>query len=281
MSYRKKFPFLIITALLCLALLAGCGEAANEPVSAPEPETASTPEPTPAVPTPTPDPEPEPEEPVPTPEAQAEEEIYCGPDLASQDKVSDDYFSDALFVGNSLVHGLWGYGGITTADFCAATSASVVNLDRVRNEAQWGESEASLMDTMAAKQYGKVYVLLGINEIGFETEDFISIYSGVLDRIGEIQPEAELYIMGLTPLTEEKDAGGYPFTMERVLDYNRALRELAAERECWYVDLVDALADEAGYLPEADSTDGIHLTQEKYPLWADYLRTHYADAATN
>ena len=93
-------------------------------------------------------------------------------------------------------------------------------------------------------------------------------------------PEADIYIMGLTPLTEEKDAAGYPFTMERVRSYNEALRSLAGEREHYYLDLVEALADESGFLPASDSTDGIHLTQEKYPKWAEYLRTHYADGET-
>lgn len=209
-------------------------------------------------------------------------DAYTGPDLEERERMGDEFFSDALFVGNSLVHGLWGYGGITSAEYAAATSASVVNLDRVRNEAVWGDSgeQDSVFGTMSAGDYGKVYLLLGINEIGFETPDFIAIYRGVLDSIEAAHPEADIYIMGLTPLTEEKDAAGYPFTMERVRSYNEALRSLAGEREHYYLDLVEALADESGFLPASDSTDGIHLTREKYPKWAEYLRTHYADGET-
>ena len=273
MSERKirKILYILIPALLCLVLLAACG--GDEPAPQPTPaEVEVTPSP---APTPTPAPTP-----APTPEATPETDAYFGPELSVQSAVEDEFFSDALFVGNSLVHGLWGFGGIGSADYAAATSASVVNLDRVRNEALWGVAEEdapSVEESLSLGSYGKVYLLLGINEIGFEPEDFIKLYSLVLDTVAEAQPEADIYIMGLTPVTEEKDAEGYPFTMERVLAYNEALKALAEEREMYFVDLVEALADESGFLPEADSTDGIHLVREKYPKWADYLRCHYAE----
>lgn len=193
--------------------------------------------------------------------------------------MEDDFFSNSLFIGNSLVHGLWAFGGIKTGSWCAATSASVVNLDRVKNEAFWGDPEdaPTVKEAIYRGSFDKVYILLGINEIGFEPEDFIPIYSGLLDTIEYAHPNAEIYIMGLTPITEEKDACGYPFTMERIRSYNEALLKLAEERECWYVDLCEAMAGEDGFLEEEVSTDGVHFIQEKYPDWGEYLRTHYAD----
>ena len=280
----KKICGILIAALAVLAvILVFSFRGGREPAEEPQPTPAAVTEPSPS-PTPVPSPTPTPS-PTPSPEPEPSEspvqfDSYAGPDLREGEPVDDEFFADALFVGNSLVHGLWGFGGINTADYAAATSASVVNLHLVRNEAIWGlgeEDEApSLMEEIESGSYGKVYLLLGINEIGFETPDFISIYSGVLDSIAAAQPGAEIYIMGLTPLTEEKDAAGYPFTMERVRSYNEALRALAAEREYYYVDLCEALADETGFMPEADSTDGVHLIRERYSKWADYLRCHYA-----
>lgn len=286
MPDRKKLILICGICLAAIALLAalfaipGGSDSPESVLSAsPSPQLSVSPAPTASPePTPTPTPTPSPEVSV-SPQITDNAPIYFGPDLAEQERKGDEFFADALFVGNSLVHGLWGYGGIASADYAAATSASVVNLDRVRNEALWGtdrESAPSVQECINSGSYGKVYLLLGINEIGFEPADFVAIYSGVLDYIAAAQPEAEIYIMGLTPLTEKKNAAGYPFTMERVLSYNEALRRLAEEREYYYMDLVGALADESGFLPEADSTDGIHLTQEKYPVWAEYLRTHYA-----
>jgi len=265
----KRVVSCVLALSICLVLFAGC--AAFEPAPTPTPEP--TPEPTPA-PTPTPTPIPT-QSPTPTPEP---EPVYTGPDLEEGEPMGDEFFEDAIFIGNSLVHGLWAFGGIKTGRFCAATSASIVNLDRVKNEAFWGDPETAptVMEALSYGSCGKIYILLGINEIGFETPDFIAIYSALLDTIEAIHPEADMYIMGLTPITVKKDACGYPFTMERILSYNEALRQLAAERECWYVDLCEAMAGEDGFLEEEVSTDGIHFIQEKYPDWGEYLRTHYA-----
>ena len=39
-----------------------------------------------------------------------------------------------------------------------------------------------------------------------------------------------------------------------------------------------SFADESGFMPAEISTDGIHLIQEEYARWGEYLRTHYADS---
>ena len=245
-------------ALLAALTLAGCGTGA--PV-------AGTPEPTApptetAAPTPTPEPTPTP---VPEPE-------YAGPDLAEQPAVGDEFFADTAFFGNSLVDGLRLYGGLAHGDFYAVQSASVVNVGTTKVSALNDGTAATLLQTLAQKQYARIYILLGINEIGFETSYFIELYRAMLDRIAASEPHAAIYIMGLTPVTKAKSDEGELFSMDRVREYNAALRDLAEERGCWYVDLVDALADSDGYLPEVD---GIHLTAAKYPVWADYLRSHY------
>lgn len=202
------------------------------------------------------------------------EDIYTGPDLTECEAVDDEFFADAAFMGNSLVDGLHRYGGLGEGSFFAATSASVVNVDTTRN--CWMESgaKATLMAALTEKQYAKIYILLGINEIGFETDYFSQLYGAMLDRIIEAEPDADIYIMSLSPITEERSGYRDVFNMERVEIYNQALYALAQEKECYYVDLCQALAGEDGFLPEEESTDGIHLKPEKYPQWADYLRTH-------
>ncbi len=202
------------------------------------------------------------------------EAVYAGPDLAECEAVDDEVFADAAFLGNSLVDGLRMHGGLSQGSFFAATSASVVNVDMTRN--CWLESgaKATLIAALTERQYAKIYILLGINEIGFEPDYFIELYGAMLDRIMAAEPDADVYIMSLSPITEARSGCKDVFNMERIGIYNEALYALALEKECYYVDLCQALAGEDGYLPKEDSTDGIHLKAEKYPQWADYLRTH-------
>ena len=196
-----------------------------------------------------------------TPEATAPP----GPDAA---------FADAAFLGNSLVDGLRRFGGLEQGQFFAMDSASVINVGKSKTTFLSDGGEATLLEALCEGEYGKVYVLLGINEISFAPDYFVRLYGGVLDAVVEGEPGAEIYVMSLTPVTKAKNDEGSYFTMEAVEAYNDALRALAEERGFHYIDLVDALAGEDGFLPEENSTDGIHLTREAYPVWAEYLRTH-------
>ena len=179
------------------------------------------------------------------------------------ERVDDEWFSDAAFLGNSLVDGFRLFSGLTTCDVYAATSMTVVGA-------------GNLISQMNAKQYGKVYILLGINEIGYDADYFKGLYANMLDTIIAGQPDADIYVMGLTPVSEQKSTTDATFTMDRVRTYNEKLLALAIEKGCYYIDLCEALSDESGYLPASVTTDGVHFSASHYQVWLEYLRTHHA-----
>lgn len=178
------------------------------------------------------------------------------------ESVDDAWFSDAAFLGNSLVDGFRLFSGLTTCDVYAATSMTVLGADK-------------LIEQMSAEQYGKVYILLGINEIGFDADYFKGIYADMLDAIREQQPDADIYIMSLTPVSEQKSTTDSTFSMDRIRLYNEKLLELAEEKSCYYIDLIEALADDTGYLPATATADGVHFAASHYQVWLEYLRTHH------
>ena len=273
------------TAIILILLIALSLSACSMPRQIPAAPAVTPGQELPQEITPTPIPEtPEPTE-VPTPveasvdfllEPPAEEivEPPFSPDLSEQEPVEDTFFDDTAFVGNSLVRGLELYGGMKGGDFRAITNTTVLTIDMTRNADLKNGMKGTLLQKLFEKQYGKIYILLGINEISFEPDYFAELYGEMLDKIRENEPDADIYIMGLSPVTRTK-AQEKVFTPERLAAYNEALYALALEKECYYVDLMDALADEEGYLPEEKSVDGVHLTRSKYMEWADYLRTHY------
>lgn len=213
--------------------------------------------------------------PEPTPEATPEptEPPKMGPDLPALYPVEDSYFEDAAFFGNSLMVGLKLYGGLEAGDFIAGTSANVVNVGQMAPEGT--DESRSMLDALCARPYGKIYLHLGINEIGFDTDYFAQLYGQLVDRIRESQPDAAIVITSLTPVTAAKSAQGETFSQTRVLRYNEALHKLAEDKDCYYLDLTSALAGPDGFLPASASTDGVHLTPEMYQVWADWMRTHY------
>ena len=244
------------------------------PDATPSAEPTVSPEPTPAESTPPEDePSPTPDvstrpDPTPTPTVNNDPQpttrpVTQGSTAPYAESVDDEWFSDAAFLGNSLVDGFRLFSGLTTCDVYAATSMTVMGA-------------GNLISQMNAKQYGKVYILLGINEIGYDADYFKTQYSNMLDTIIAGQPDADIYIMGLTPISEAKSTTDSTFTMDRVRTYNEKLLELAVEKGCYYIDLCEALSDETGYLPASVTTDGIHFSASHYLVWLEYLRTHHA-----
>lgn len=194
------------------------------------------------------------------------EPSYSGPQVPAQEApAEDDYFADAAFIGNSLVDGFRMYSGLSVCDYYAATSKTVFTVDEYITQ-------------MSGKDYGKIYILLGINEIGYSMDRLMSAYGGVLDRLAADHPDALIYIMGISPVSANKDAAGGSFTMANVRRFNENLYELAQEKECYYIDLCDALAGEDGFLPANKTWDGIHFNASYYKVWLEYLQYHYIPA---
>lgn len=198
-----------------------------------------------------------------------------GPDLAEKDAVGDDYFSDAAFVGNSLMDGFRLFSGLTTCDYYTATSMSVSAMDTKQCIKLDNGQQGTILQGISQKKYGKIYIELGINEIGYDKSTFISLYGKMLDKIIAAQPKCTIYIMGLTPVSQTKSESGDTFSMERVKDFNTSLRQLAADKGCYYMDMVSALSDSTGYLPASETTDGIHFSADVYKTWLQYVKTHY------
>ena len=223
--------------------------------------------------------EPNASEVVPSPELPEESDSpSTGPVLPAREKVDDGFFADAAFFGNSLMEGLSGFGGLENGTFFAHAKTALYNMDTELSAVLDGGDAGTIYQALTQQQYGKIYVLLGLNEIGWDADFFAERYEVFLERLRQDEPNAEIYIISLSPVTREVSESHDFFNMDRVRDYNTALLALAERTGCWYVDLCQALAGEDGYLPaECAAVDGLHFTTDAYLLWADYLRTHYAD----
>lgn len=253
----------VLSLCLALACLFGCTQ---RPDGETPIETTNTAEitVTPALPaTPVPAPESKAPEAVATPEpTPASTPAPTYPDLTVQPAKDNDFFSDSAFLGNSLVDGLRLFSGINSCDYYCATSMTVAGA-------------GDLINQMSQKEYGKIYILLGINEIGYDVNYFTDLYQKMLDTIKANHPGTDIYVMGLTPVSQHKSSTDSTFTMDRIRLYNSALHKLAAENECWYLDLCAGLAGSDGYLPANVTSDGVHFAAGHYKVWADYLKTHY------
>ena len=131
------------------------------------------------------------------------------------------------------------------------------------------------------KEYGKVYISLGINELGYNNDKgYYKNYCAAIDEIRRLQPKAVIYIQGLIPVNEEQaeaSTGHDYLKNDHLRVYNDLMRQIAEEKQVAFLDLYSEFADENGSLPKEASRDGIHLVKESCQRWLDYLKTHTAD----
>lgn len=184
------------------------------------------------------------------------------PDLREGERMDDDFFADAAMVGNSLVDGMMLCSELKKMTFYGKTSGTV-RMNRVSE--------------LVRKQYGKVYIQLGINDLGGALDVFIEGYRKLIVQIRTAMPDADIYVMAVTPVTAKRSAEG-TFTMKKITEMNDALYQLAEEEQCWYLDCCTPLCGDDGYLPtQYGGWDGSpHLAASGYLAWAEVIRTHYA-----
>ena len=203
--------------------------------------------------------------------------------------VEDDWFSDAVFIGDSRTDGLRLYSGIRGADFLAYKSLMifhVVGSDRVDQRAVPlnGVGDRKLvLEWLDEKQYAKVYLMFGINELGYGDDGALAdAFSRTVDEIRARQPEAVIYIQSLVPIEPKKAYQINPASWlnnDNVARYNQILRQVCADKGVVYVDVAAALVDDTGVLPPEGTTDGIHFVRSWYEKWYAYLKTHTVDPA--
>lgn len=210
---------------------------------------------------------------APKEKARQEEDVF-GP-VPETEPVEDTYFDDAVFLGDSRTEGLFLYSGLKHGHAYTAVGATVESVFTKKNwETESGE-KIPLLDAVAAQDCGKIYIMLGINELGWtKTSTFHDQYAKLIDRLREDHPGARVVLQSIPPVSAKQDAKQTYVNNERILVYNEAIRALAEEKECFFLDVAECLTGGDGVLPVKQTTDGIHFNVSGCGTWLNYLRTH-------
>ncbi|MFR8332754.1 MAG: SGNH/GDSL hydrolase family protein [Oscillospiraceae bacterium] len=125
--------------------------------------------------------------------------------------------TDALFIGDSRMVGLPMYARLGEADYFAGVGLSVFQLfSQTASDTYFGETD--LESLLCSREYGKIYIMLGLNEAGYDLDSLKERYRQDVERIQELQPDAVIYLLsGLWRSPGEKRA--------KATDYLRAVSD--------------------------------------------------------
>lgn len=187
--------------------------------------------------------------------------------------VDSSYFEDALFIGDSRTVGLH-YFGTFRSTFYAKTGIGVNALFEYPTSDEI--SQATLTHVLAKRQYPKIYIMIGVNDLAFGTlNDFSDHFFSAIDKIREFQPNAVIYIQSILGITKQKEINSpTDFNNQTVINRNAILRSKCDGKKLVYLDLFPSFTDQSGYLNPSYSSDGLHISPDYYYIWEDYLKTH-------
>ena len=187
----------------------------------------------------------------------------------------DAYQSETLFIGDSNTVRLYANGLISLQQFCAkegigthaALNEGIVTFKKDSNT-------YTIAQAVAKMKPRRVVIMLGTNDNGMNTEDFISNYTALVQAIQASYPYTDIIVNTVPPVPSNHS--NYPnMDQTRIDDFNMALLTMCEQLGVKFLNSAEALKDANGYgnVDYYQSGD-IHLKPAGLKVLLKYLRTH-------
>lgn len=182
-----------------------------------------------------------------------------------------DYFNDALFIGDSRTVGMACYAPIDGATYFATVGLSTYKIDDAQSEVP-GTEGMTFAQVLSMKQYGKIYIMLGINELGNDFNTTMENYRGIIARVQAAQPNAIVILEANLHVSAARHNSDAIVNNTVINNFNAALAAMADNNTIYYIDVNPVFDDAYGCLTAEYTSDGTHPYAKHYLTWADWLR---------
>ena len=163
--------------------------------------------------------------------------------------IDQNYYQNSAFIGNSFVDGMMNYSLVEGADYFARIGLNV-------NDAMTKSTSTGTVPVIEelnnGKQYNKIFMIFGENELGWANSDtFVEQYGALIDKAKSYQSTAKIYLLAITPVTKEVSDNNVDNTNnEQIVKYNELIKKLAESKGVVYADVYSAVLGEDGNLPD-------------------------------
>ena len=184
--------------------------------------------------------------------------------------VGKEYFDDALFIGDSRTVGISEYGDLNNATIFANTGMSVYNVFE-KNVSVPQVGKLKLEQLLTYKKFGKIYIMLGINELGYNQEKTLKKYKDLLKFVQEKQSNAIIYIEANLHVAAERSNKDKTINNININKINNEISKLADNEKIFFIDVNEKFDDENGNLSSNYTQDNVHIYAKYYKEWSDWL----------
>jgi len=184
----------------------------------------------------------------------------------------EGYFEDALIIGDSRTEGIRMCSDIPGVTYFCSVGMGVTGAF-YESVSVDGIGTVTLDSLLAAKQFGKIYIMLGINDLGGDVDTIAGRFGSLLEKIQTAQPDALIIIEANLRVTAGYNT--YGVNNEKIDKYNNLISEYADNEKIFYLDVNPLFDDGTGKaLNPSISPDGLHVPGAQYVEWANWLMDH-------
>ncbi len=196
------------------------------------------------------------------------------PVVSESELVSNDFFDDAVFIGDSRTEGFIIANSLSNIKSLTVKGLMVDTVFK-RQAINMNGEKITVAEALSKIDFKKVYIMLGVNELGWPYEEvFIKKYSELIDYIKLLNDKSQIYIQSIIPVSYEKSSTDKIYNNNNINNFNNLIINMCKEKQVYYVDVKECLIDEEGNLPVGASSDGVHLIKDYSNKWYEYLKSH-------
>ena len=184
--------------------------------------------------------------------------------------VEPEYFDDALFIGDSRTVGIYEYGVLKGADFFCNVGMSVYSVHKAEVNVK-SVGKTTLTSLLETAKYGKVYIMLGMNELGYSLNKTISKYEELINEVRTLQPDAIIYLQANLRVTKKRSDSDSIYNNTKIDRINSAVAEYANNKDIFYIDVNPLFDDGEGNFDKKYTNDNTHPFAKYYTEWSKWL----------
>lgn len=191
------------------------------------------------------------------------------------EKMTDAFFEDAIFIGDSVSMALRSRSlsenklpGATFVVRASYGSGHAVNGTMLLSYRGTEMSPENAVSTSGAK---KVFIMLGMNDLNiYGLDGTIANWNTLTNRIKEKSPDVQIYVQSMSPIVTGSESG--KLNNPTIDEYNQMLHDFASQNGFCYIDVATFLKDETNGLSRKYCSDNyVHLNNSGADVWIDVL----------
>ena len=185
----------------------------------------------------------------------------------------EGYFADALFVGDSRFVGLQTYGKIDKALWFCSTGLGLSNYNSKGVNVS-GYGEINLESLLKRKSFGKIYIGMGINDLGYNMEKLKTRFGDFIENVRKLNPDAMIILVSNLHVGYSRSSTDKWVNNSRINELNGYFESLQDGHTVFYIECNGLFDNANGDMDTTYTHDSTHILGKYYTVWGDYIKAH-------